>query len=188
MKKHTLALTIVTLTAVFLIGGSRPAFAFDNVAGDGARLSSSFGDIIVDRRVGKLRAFLKNYDSPLAKDAHVFVREADRHDLDWRLVVAIAGAESTFGKHIPQGSYNAWGWGIPTGAQSGLGFKNWEQGIATVSEGLAKNYYGKGAKTLYEVGWIYAANGISWGNSVGFFLDKIDEFIPVDSDYLDVTI
>jgi len=104
------------------------------------------------------------------------------------LVAAIAGTESTFGRFIPRGSYNAWGWGIPTGAQSGIGFKNWEQGIVTVSEGLAKNYYGRGAKTIYDVGWIYAANGNSWGNHVTFFMGKIESFVPTDADFLEVSI
>lgn len=141
-----------------------------------------------DTRAAKLQSFLTSHNSPLASAADVFVREADEHNLDWRLVTAIAGTESTFGKHIPQGSFNAWGWGIPTGTQSGIGFKNWEHGITTVSEGLAKNYFGRGAKTIYDVGRIYAANGISWGNHVLFFMNKIDSFVPSSPDLLPVSI
>lgn len=144
--------------------------------------------IETDTRVEHIRAFLASYDSPLTDSAEAFVEEADKHNLDWKLVVAIAGTESTFGKHIPPGSHNAWGWGIPTGAQSGLGFTSWEQGIATVSEGLAKNYFGRGAKTLYDVGWIYAANGNSWGNHVTFFVNKIESFVPNSPELLAVSI
>ena len=129
-----------------------------------------------DERVTRLRAFLESYNSPLADEAETFVEEADKNNLDWKLVAAIAGVESTFGKQIPPGSYNAWGWGIPTGAQSGIGFADWGQGIATVSDGLAKNYFGRGAKTLYDVGWIYAANGNSWGNHVTLFYNQIAAF------------
>lgn len=141
-----------------------------------------------DSRVAHLTAFLASYDSPLASSAEAFVAEADRFNLDWKLVAAIAGTESTFGKHIPPGSYNAWGWGIPTGAASGIGFRDWEQGIATVSEGLAKNYFGRGAKTLYDVGWIYAANGNSWGNHTAFFIKQIDSFVPASPQLLAVSI
>jgi hypothetical protein len=186
MKK----INILFAICMFALSLSAPApvRAIEPEAGAAAQLATSFGKLLVDKRVTHLRAYLESHNSPLADDAEVFIREADRHNLDWKLVAAIAGTESTFGKHIPPGSHNAWGWGIPTGAQSGIGFKNWEQGIITVSEGLAKNYYGRGAKTLYDVGWIYAANGISWGNHVTFFINKIDAFVPTGAEFLEVSI
>ncbi len=185
MKHNRFVLFIIGVA--LLIGSGRPVYAQETTADSAAQLAG-FASLIVDSRVTHLKSYLKTFDSPLADDAHVFVREADRHGLDWKLVAAIAGTESTFGKRIPPGSYNAWGWGIPTGAQSGIGFKNWEQGIATVSEGLATRYYGRGAKTIYDVGWIYAANGISWGNHVTYFLRQIENFTPVGPEHLPVSI
>jgi hypothetical protein len=185
MKQFNILFAIIMLAFTVVLPAT--VQAMEPVA-DGAAQLAGFGKILVDKRVDHLRAYLESHNSPIADQAHVFVREADRHNLDWKLVAAIAGAESTFGKHIPPGSYNGWGWGIPTGAQSGLGFKNWEQGIMTVSEGLAKNYYGRGAKTIYDVGWIYAANGNSWGNSVSFFMKAIEQFTPVGPEYLEVSI
>lgn len=165
----------------------KPVFALD-VAESAAVLAYRTPDTLSDERVARLKAFLTSYGSPLVGEAKTFVREADEHNLDWKLVAAIAGVESTFGKQIPAGSFNAWGWGIPTGAQSGIGFENWQQGISTVSEGLAQNYFGRGAETIYDVGWIYAANGNSWGSHVLYFLNQIQEFSPTAPSELAVSI
>ncbi len=176
---------IAMLVVALFLGAPSEVLAIEAA---GAAQLAGFGELLVDKRVTHLRTYLTSHNSPLADEAEVFIREADRNSLDWKFVAAISGVESTFGKHIPSGSYNAWGWGIPTGAQSGIGFRNWEQGIVTVSEGLAKNYYGRGTKTVYDVGWIYAANGNSWGNHVAFFMNKIESFVPTSPEHLEVSI
>lgn len=181
---------LLTVTAVIFVALASPTgrvAAAPEMAAETGQLQVHLVET-PDNRVTKLQNFLESYDSPLKDEAKTFVEAADRYNIDWKLVAAIAGTESTFGKQIPTGSYNAWGWGIPTGAQSGIGFQDWKQGIETVSEGLAKNYYGKGAKSLYDVGWIYAANGISWGNHTRYFVDKIDAFVPTSPRQLSVSI
>jgi len=183
MKK----LATILFFAAYLFPFATPIFAVENEADAAAQLVVYQAEP-ADTRVTKLRTYLESNDSPIADQAQAFISEADRNKLDWKLVAAIAGAESTFGKQIPQDSFNAWGWGIPTGSQSGIGFNNWEHGIATVSEGLAKNYYGRGAKTIYDVGWIYAANGISWGNHVSYFMDQIETFVPASPKLLPISI
>jgi len=142
---------------------------------------------IVDARINKLESFLRTYNSPLAGDAAHFVKEADRLGLDWRLVVAICGVESTFGKHIPANSYNGWGWGVFTGTNDGVHFANWKDGITQVSEGLKYRYVDKGATTVEKMGRIYAASP-TWSMKVKFFIEKIDAFTPVGIDHLAVTI
>lgn len=154
-------------------------------AGSAAQLS--FGQILRDERVDTLRAYLTSHNSPLAQESSHFVTEADRLSLDWKLVAAIAGVESTFGKHVPTGSYNAWGWGIPTGAQSGVAFGNWQQGITAVSEGLKNRYIARGAVTIEQIGRIYAASP-RWAGNVRFFLTKIETFTPADPDLMAVTL
>jgi hypothetical protein len=181
-RTHIIA---ILFTAMLFVAS--PVYAAGQEA-DGAARLFPIAEAARDNRVTILRAYLHTQDSPLTDDAATFIREADNNHIDWRLVAAIAGVESTFGKHIPGGSYNAWGWGVFTGEQDGIHFDNWADGIAQVSEGLRKNYIDKGATDIYDIGWIYAANGNSWGSHVTFFLDKIANFTPADPIALDVAI
>lgn len=153
----------------------------------GAAAQLTFGQITRDERIDALRAYLSAHNSPLADESAHFVVEADRLGLDWKLVAAIAGTESTFGKHVPEGSYNAWGWGIPTDAQSGIAFANWKKGITTVSEGLKYRYVDRGATSVEGIGRIYAASP-RWAGNVRFFLNQIESFTPADPSLLAVTL
>jgi len=179
-------LIMLSLLAGALLFAASPVCAYTRESGGAASMSGR--EIAPDNRANMLRAYLYTLDSPLADVASTFVREADKNNIDWRLVAAIAGAESTFGKQIPKGSYNAWGWGVFTGTQDGVHFADWADGIAQVSEGLRKNYIDRGAKDIYDIGWIYAANGNSWGSHVNFFMEKIADFTPADPITLDVAI
>lgn len=184
--KHIRALTIALILFALLALPGR-VVAQEKVSGASA---SSFGELLTyepDQRAIHLKRFLESYNSPLAEEASTFVVEADKHGLDWKLVAAIAGTESTFGKHIPPGSYNAWGWGIPTGSQSGIGFNDWEHGIATVTHGLKTRYVDRGAVTVEQMGRIYAASP-RWAGNVRFFMGKIETFLPEDSRFLTLDI
>ena len=130
-----------------------------------------------DIRVQKLEVYLSQLSSPLVDNSEDFVRYADTYGLEenWSIIAAIAGVESTFGKRVPSDSYNAWGWGIPTGKQSGIGFNNWENGIATVTKGVKENYIDRGSETLPEIGRIYAPPSNTWANNVAFFMNKIEQ-------------
>lgn len=185
--KQKLLVTLILLLAL----ASLPTANILAMSETGTAATLAFhvaSDTTSDTRASRLRMFLKSYDSPLAAEADTFVAEADKYNLDWKLVAAIAGVESTFGKHIPTGSYNGWGWGIFTGASDGVHFKNWADGIAVVSEGLRTNYINRGADTIYDIGWIYAANGNSWGTHVRYFIDKLESFAPTHVDQLPVSI
>lgn len=180
--------TLITLIFALILGFAIPkqVFAIENESG--ATASLSFQQVINrNNRADKLETFLRAFDSPLASEAEHFVSEADRVGIDWKFVAAISGVESTFGKHIPSGSYNAWGWGIPTGAQSGLAFSSWKEAITTVSEGLRFNYLDRGAQTVEQIGRIYAASP-RWAGNVRFFLEKIEMFTPNDPSLLAVTL
>ncbi len=126
----------------------------------------------LDQRALILKDYLARYDSPLENHAQDFVDAADKYSLDWKLVTAIAGVESTFGKQIP-GGYNAWGWGV-YGKQA-LGFKSWTDGIYEVSRGLKVGYVDKGLKDPLAMNRVYAASPV-WGFKVNFFLQDLDTF------------
>lgn len=122
-----------------------------------------------DNRTQQLQAYLTSHNSPLAPYAKVFVAKADEYQLDWRLVPAISGVESTFGKNLPRNSYNAYGWN-----GGNFTFKNWEDGIDTVSKTLRVNYIDKrGADTVWEIASIYAPPSTTWAGKVNYFMEKI---------------
>jgi len=142
-----------------------------------ARASASFKVEYVakeDNRAKILQKFLEKYNSPFADQADVFVREADKNDLDWKFVAAISGIESTFGKRYPYGTYNAWGWGIY--GDNMHYFTSWEDAITTISYELRNRYMNQwGATNTYEIGRYYAASP-TWAQRVEFFMKEIEEF------------
>lgn len=89
-----------------------------------------------------LQLFLEKYRSPMAPYADVFVASAEKHRIDYKIVVAIAMVESGAGRVVPGNgkggsSYNAWGWRNGEGYQL---FKDWGEGIEYISWRLAEGY------------------------------------------------
>lgn len=139
------------------------------------KVYQSFGDMAYDQRDMKLTQYLNSYGSPLTPFASHIVNEADRLGIDYRLIPAIAGVESTFGKRMPRDSYNAWGWAIYTGKTSGAYFKSWEHAITVISEGLRYKYIDRGAITVPQIGRIYASSN-AWPHSTMYFLSDMEKF------------
>lgn len=125
----------------------------------------------IDPRVDKLEKFLKNYNSPLADKAGYFVMIADNFNMDYRLVPAISGIESTFGKRIPYNSFNAYGWGNGKSI-----FDSWEESIFVVSKTLSEKYIAKGLDTPIKMSRVYCPPNPDWGRKVAYFMDKIENF------------
>ena len=119
-----------------------------------------------------LRGYLAKHNSPLQYNAQDFIDAANLYDLDWRLVAAISGTESTFGKFIP-GGYNGWGWGVY--GTNAIYFSSWREAIFTISQGLRENYVNKGYTEPYSMNRIYAASP-NWAKSVTFFMNDIERF------------
>ncbi|MCJ7793143.1 MAG: glucosaminidase domain-containing protein [Candidatus Marinimicrobia bacterium] len=179
MKKQILSILIAFLVIVFL---PQPVFAQEKMAGGSAVLENSLPD--ADQRVSKLEKFLESYDSPLAEYAQVFVESADKYGLDWKLVPAITGVESTFGKQIPAGSYNAYGW-----ANGAYAFKSWEESIEVVSKALKEKYVDQGLDTPFKIGPVYAPPSKTWANKVVSFMNKLECFDELEClDSLDFTL
>ncbi|OGM08975.1 hypothetical protein A2W13_00325 [Candidatus Woesebacteria bacterium RBG_16_36_11] len=122
-----------------------------------------------DYREIKLQLYLQKMNSPLSAYSYFFIKEADENNLDWRLVPAIAGVESTFAKNMPKNSYNAYGW-----ANGNYKFKSWENSIDIVSNTLRDKYLNKGALSIRQIARIYAPPSKTWANNVKFFINKID--------------
>ncbi len=123
-----------------------------------------------DARVLKVHQFLLKQDSPLADYSADFVQEADNSGLDYRLLVAISGVESTFGKNYISGTYNAYGWGVGQ-----IPFTSWYDGIVKVSQGLKNQYINKGAKNVDQIAKIYCPpTSDHWAQSVKYFITQIE--------------
>ena len=92
-----------------------------------------------DPRLAMLKRFFHAVNSPLERLASVFIREADEHELDWRLLPSLSFVESTGGKS-PRGN-NIFGWN-----NGNSNFPSISEGIHVVASRLANSpiYRGKG--------------------------------------------
>lgn len=167
-------ITLILLTLIFLLINPNSVFAEQRVRGASAKIALAFTLPKEDVRINVLRSYLEASSSPLAEYADVFIENADKYNLDWRFVAAIAGAESGFGLHIPYNSYNAWGWGV-YGTNVHY-FASWEDGIETVSKNLRERYMDKwGATNVYEIGSFYAASP-RWAGNVTLYMNRIENY------------
>lgn len=139
--------------------------AYHLSAADGTSRVLGTQIVSADARKYLIADFLYEHDSPMAPYADVFVEEADKNQLDYRLVVAIAMCESNLGKRIPPDSYNAWGIAVYTGQKSGAVFQDWPTAIRWVSRYMRERYLNKGHDSLQEIGAIYAPPSVEKGHS-----------------------
>lgn len=98
-------------------------------------------EVKVDREQ-KLYDYLRKHNSPLAGQSALIIEASDEYGIDYTLIPAIAGKESSFGKAIKQGSYNAWGimaWD-EAGNRSVRIFNSWKEAINFEAKLLAENY------------------------------------------------
>jgi len=123
-----------------------------------------------------MKSFLESYHSPLANYSNVILSVSEELGLDWRLLTAIAGAESTFCRTIPDESYNCWGWGIHS--RGTLRFSSYEEGIRTVAKGLKEKFLDDGLTTIEEIMARYAPLSLekdgSWAYAVNYFMNQLE--------------
>lgn len=176
-------LIVIFITALNL----NRAFAFSAAKREEPDLMDTNHQVLVrkfDPEAEILAKYLAKHNSPLEYHAQDFIDAAREYGLDWKLVPAIAGVESTFGKFTP-GGFNGWGWGV-YGTQA-IYFKSWREGIYTVSKGLREDYVNRGLTEPYSMNRRYAASP-RWGGKVVFFMNEIEKFAEtVDRPVADVT-
>ncbi|MEK7159888.1 MAG: hypothetical protein AAB702_00195 [Patescibacteria group bacterium] len=172
MKKKIL-LAVLAAIVIFI---PQESYARNQASASSATIKPTESNKVArDYRVKIIENYLKRYDSPMVSNAGDFVFYADKYNLDWRLVLAISGVESTYGKQIPPYSYNGWGWGVY--GDNVIRFKSWKEGIQTVSQGLREKYMDKwGGENIYEIGSFYASSP-HWANSVNIHYNMIQKFI-----------
>jgi len=133
-----------------------------------------------------MNKFLNDFHSPMASSAETFVKEADKHGLDWRLLASISGVESAFGNITPQGTNNAWGWrGVNSNDRGWSIFSSWDNAIIHITERFAQGY--GTTMTPFEIEPIYCppcgqnpehawANGVTrYMQQLQYYLDNLDK-------------
>lgn len=160
---------IILIATLLVISFPQKANAAEQIAQSSAKLAQATADINpMDMRVRALRNVFERHNSPLADQAENYVKYADKYGVDWKLLPAISGLESSFGLHLINGTYNAYGWG-----SGKIYFDSWEDGIKTIDQALAQNYIKKGATNVWSIGPIYAESP-TWAVRVNSFMNEIN--------------
>ena len=123
--------------------------------------------------------FLAAHSSPMTGDGAAFVAAGRKNGVDPAFLVAIAGAESSFGRFLyseggDQCTYNAFNWFYgATWPQSD--FASWSEAIARVAQGLAGGlYYGSGLYSVQAIAPRYCPDGTAnWVANVTSFMIQL---------------
>lgn len=121
-------------------------------------------------------AFLLLHHSPLAGEGAAFCAAAERNGVDPAFLVAISGAESSFGEYIysagsQTAAHNAFNW-FYAATRAGSAFTGWEQAIDAVAAGLRGSlYYGAGRYSVVAIAPVYCPQGTqAWIANVTAYL------------------
>lgn len=119
--------------------------------------------------------FLRRYKSPMEPHdeyGKLLVEIADRYEIDFRLLPAIAMQESGLCKAIPENSYNCLGFGIHS--RGTLRFESYEAAFDRAARELKKNYIDQGRTTPEQIMKKYtpSSNG-SWAVSVSQWMAEM---------------
>jgi cell wall-associated NlpC family hydrolase len=99
----------------------------------------------------QLDLFLRSEGSPMAGAGSSFVSAGRATGIDPRYLVALSGAESSFGLHLFR-PFNPFGWGYAT-------FNSWDEAIRTVATGLQTGYLSEGRTSVFTIASKYAPVG-----------------------------
>src|SRR5450759_4570219 len=123
--------------------------------------------------------FLAAHSSPLTGTGATFVAEGRAYGVDPAFLVAISGAETSFGQLLyaengDQCTYNAFNWFFgPTWPLSDLG--SWDEAIGRVAQGLAGElYYGADRVEAGAIAPKYCPDGTgNWISNVTSFMTQL---------------
>lgn len=126
-----------------------------------------------DIRIEVVSSFFQKYNSDLLPFSQNVIDAADKYNIDFRFVPAIAMQESNLCKKAPKDSYNCWGYEV-YGAKTKK-FKNFPSAINAVSQTLAEDYVRYGLVTPEQIMKKYTpgSNG-SWAKGVSHFMNQLN--------------
>lgn len=124
-------------------------------------------------------AFLAAQGSPMAGSGATFVAEGAEHGVDPAFLVAVAGAESSFGLYLyssdgDYATFNAFNW-FYTAVRCDADFASFEEAIAALAAGIAGDlYYGAGLHSVEAIGPRYCPEGtVNWLTNVALFMAQL---------------
>lgn len=129
---------------------------------------------IADARPVLITNFLEKNNSPILPYVEEILKAAERYQIDYRFLLAIAQCESNLCKKIPEDSYNCWGW-----ANGEAKFDSWEQAFDEVAKTLKSDYIDQGLTTPDKIMPKYAPPSVEkggpWAKCVTQFMDELEK-------------
>jgi hypothetical protein len=193
MKKHTLVRFVqslvllpmitsgVSLSGIQNMGASQNTLVQKiNIEAKGSQALNQAEDSeaeILNAKAEAIDTYFRDRGMPLAGFGKKMVEEAEKNDLDWRLIAAISVRESTGGLHAcMKATHNAFGWG-----SCKINFKSHGEAIETVARNLGGNnpktahHYDN--KTTLEILRAYNPPSVvpKYGEQVISIMDKIGD-------------
>lgn len=124
----------------------------------------------------QIDALLQQYGSPMAGMGQTFMNVGAANGVDPAFLVAVSGAESTFGENLYSviGDYatnNAWNW-FYAAPWTASDFSSWEDGLNHVAAGISGSlYYGSGLYSVAAIAPVYCPDGTqNWIDNVSAFM------------------
>lgn len=151
----------IASTLLLLLSGNTKALAADH-----------------DTRAIQMHEVLVAYKSPMVGLENVMIATSDKYHLDWTFMAAVAGTESSFGRHMPANCINPYGWGIY--GDNRICFKSYEDAIEVVASGLSTKYNTTSVNSIARTYNTVSTSG--WMSHTLYFMNKIKTAqIPVSS-------
>lgn len=132
------------------------------------------GDFVIqDARPIIVEKYLKKHNSPLLPYAQQLLAAAEKYNVDYRLIVAIAQCESNLCKKAPPDSHNCWGF-----ENGKTKFSSWEEAFDSVAKTLRKHYLDQGLTTPEQIMPKYAPPSVEkggpWAKCVNQFIEELE--------------
>ncbi len=128
---HNVSAKKMNIEAIGTLALNQAMIAQANSSNDTAALDQ----VELDAKAAAIDSYYEDHNMPLKGMGKKMVLEADKNDLDWRLLPAISVRESTGGRAACiKVKHNAFGW-----ASCKVGFKSDEEAIETVARNLGGN-------------------------------------------------
>lgn len=137
-------------------------------------LQQKDSDVAEIRRV---QTFLREHSSPLQESAKDFVMAEKTYKVPAKLLVAIAGVESGFGKNPPSCAfYNPFGYSSSTSPCGWWRFQSYHDAIYKVAQTISTDRAYQGYQrtgSILELAKVYTAIPEDWTEKVNWFMNQI---------------